>query len=324
MNIFRTLFGRGPAKHGRASAPSSSGPITADETTRRSGGRGSETPPPAERMSDTSPAGMVAAIGEALEACLLLLASAPGGEARVEDGITVAITRLPISDFNGMFRARLDPRLPEAEIDRRIGAAVAYVRSRGVPFSWWVMPDDQPPDVPARLVAHGFAPEGERPGMALDLARLGAEPPAPEGLAIEEVTDVEGLGEHTRLVAIGFGLPVELETAFRTLLQGLPFGPGSSLRYFLARERGEPVGTSLACLSERAAGIFNVITAPEARDKGVGAAVTHAALRAAREGGHRIAVLESSTMGYNVYRRLGFEEYGKIGHYAWSGEVDGK
>jgi ribosomal protein S18 acetylase RimI-like enzyme len=66
------------------------------------------------------------------------------------------------------------------------------------------------------------------------------------------------------------------------------------------------------------AGIFNVITVPEARGRGVGALVTDAALRVAREMGYRIAVLESSGMGYNVYRRLGFEEYGKIGHYMWS------
>jgi GNAT superfamily N-acetyltransferase len=276
----------------------------------------------AEILTDTSPAGMVAAIAEALEACFLLLATAPGGVARREGGITVAITRLPISDFNGVFRARLDPSLPDAEVDRRIGEVVASLRSRGVPFSWWVMPDDRPPDLRARLVAHGFSPDGERPGMAIDLEQLGPAPQPPNDTAIEEITDVAGLSEHTRLMAIGFGMPPALETAFRHLLQRLPFGPGTSMRYFLAHEHGQPVGTSLVVLSGRAAGIFNVITAPEARGRGVGTLVTDAALRAARAAGYRIVILESSSMGYNVYRRMGFEEYGKIGHYAWSGEAD--
>jgi ribosomal protein S18 acetylase RimI-like enzyme len=129
------------------------------------------------------------------------------------------------------------------------------------------------------------------------------------------------LGKHTRLLAIGFGMPPDLETAFRALVQGLPFGPGASVRYFLAHEHGQAVGTSLVVLSGRAAAIFNVVTIPEARGRGVGAAVTDAALRAAREAGYRIAVLESSPMGYNVYRRLGFAEYCKIGHYAWPGEA---
>jgi GNAT superfamily N-acetyltransferase len=171
------------------------------------------------------------------------------------------------------------------------------------------------------LVAQGFTPEGENPGMAIDLEQLGSAPLAPQGTAIEEITDLEGLREHTRLLAIGFDMPPQIEGAFWELMQGLPFGPGTSARCFLAYEQGQPIGTGVVCLSGRVAAIFDVITAPQARGKGVGTLVTDAALRAAREAGYRIAVLESSAMGYNVYRRMGFTEYGKIGHYAWSDQA---
>lgn len=273
----------------------------------------------AEFMTNTSSAGMVAAIAEGMAACFLLLA-APGGEWRTEDGVTAAITRLPLSDFNGVVRARLDPRLSDAEIGRRIDGVVTYLRSRGVPFGWWVMPDD-PPDLQARLIAHGFKYEGENPGMAIDLEQLGSARVALHETAIEEVINLEDLREHARLVAIGFDMPPEIEGAFWELMQGQPFGPGTSVRYFLAHEQGQPIGTSVVCLSGRAAGIFNVITVPQARGKGVGTLLTDAALRAAREAGYRIAVLESSPMGYNVYRRLGFAEYGKIGHFTWPDEA---
>lgn len=326
MNFLRKLFGRGTAQDSKASESSLSSPTTGptltDEALVSSGGSGLVAREMAEIMTDTSRAGMIAAIADGLEACFLLLATAPGGESRTTDGITVAITGLPFFIFNGVFRTRLDVRLPAPEIDRRIGEVVAYLRSRGVPFGWWMLPGDQPPDLRARLVTSDFAPAGDQPGMAIALDQLGPAPQTPKDVAVAEVTDVEGIGAHMRLVASGSSLPPELELAFLALLRRLPFGPGKPIRYFLAHEHGEPVGTSLIVLSGRAAGIFSVATAPQARGRGVGALVTDAALRAAREEGHRIAILESSQMGYNVYRRLGFEEYCQIGHYAWTGEVD--
>ena len=35
----------------------------------------------------------------------------------------------------------------------------------------------------------------------------------------------------------------------------------------------------------------------------------------ARERGYRVGVLESSELGYNVYKRLGFKDYGPIEQY---------
>jgi ribosomal protein S18 acetylase RimI-like enzyme len=276
----------------------------------------------AEMLTDTSPAGMRAAIGDVIETTFLLLATAPGGEARRTDGVTTAITGLPVSDFNGVFRTRLHPRLPSPEIDQRIAETLAYLRSRGVPFGWWRLPDDSPSDLHARLVATGLMPEGEQPAMAIDLEQPRPEPRMPKDVTVAEVTDQEGIGAHMRLAANGFGMPVEIEDAFRALVLALPYGPGTPLRYFLATERGEPIGTSLVVVSGGAAGIFNVATAPQARDRGVGTLVTDIALRVAREVGHRIAILETSSMGYHVYQRMGFGEYGTVGHYAWTGEAD--
>ena len=65
------------------------------------------------------------------------------------------------------------------------------------------------------------------------------------------------------------------------------------------------------------AGVYFVFTVPEARGQGLGAALTLAPLREARAMGYGIGVLGSSSLGYSVYRRLGFAEYCRIGIYEW-------
>ena len=51
--------------------------------------------------------------------------------------------------------------------------------------------------------------------------------------------------------------------------------------------------------------------------RGIGAAITLAALHEVRDLGYSVGVLGSSEVGYPVYRELGFEEYCRIGLYEW-------
>jgi GNAT superfamily N-acetyltransferase len=71
---------------------------------------------------------------------------------------------------------------------------------------------------------------------------------------------------------------------------------------------GAALATALALLSHGIAGIYWVGTRPEARGRGLGAAVTAAASRWAFERGAGAVVLQASREGEPVYRRLGFRE----------------
>jgi GNAT superfamily N-acetyltransferase len=65
------------------------------------------------------------------------------------------------------------------------------------------------------------------------------------------------------------------------------------------------------------AGIYFVMTIPEARRQGIGAAITLKALQEARELGFQTGVLGASSMGHSVYKSIGFKEYCRIGIYEW-------
>ena len=88
-------------------------------------------------------------------------------------------------------------------------------------------------------------------------------------------------------------------------------------RTYLALSNGNPVGTSQLFLSKGVAGIYHVTCIPEARGQGIGSAITLAPLLEARELGYRISILQASKQGFNVYRRLGFQDFGNLSVYLW-------
>jgi GNAT superfamily N-acetyltransferase len=173
----------------------------------------------------------------------------------------------------------------------------------------------RPPDLGRRLIAHGFEYGGDDIGMAVDLSALPHEVPVPDDFVIERVRDEAGLAAWVEALGSGFGEgPVEAEWVGE-MYRRLGFeGPW---RHYLGQLGEEPVATATSFFGAGVAGIYFVCTVERAWRRGIGAAVTLAALREAREMCYSTGVLGSSEMGYPVYRRLGFKEYCRIGLYEW-------
>ncbi|MGV9348325.1 GNAT family N-acetyltransferase [Streptomyces spiralis] len=69
---------------------------------------------------------------------------------------------------------------------------------------------------------------------------------------------------------------------------------------------GRMVGSTVVITAHGVAGIFLVHVAEAHRRRGIGAALTVAALRAGQESGMRSAALVASPAGEPLYRRFGF------------------
>ena len=78
------------------------------------------------------------------------------------------------------------------------------------------------------------------------------------------------------------------------------------VRLFTGRLDGRPVATSIAIRSGDVSGVYGVGTHESARRRGVGTAVTWAAVEAGRAWGCDTIVLQASDMGLPVYERMGF------------------
>lgn len=249
----------------------------------------------------------VRALDDAWRMLWRVAARVPPAECVITSDITMGTLHVPIPPLNGVTTTRFSPE----SADARITEVVAWYHERHMPCLWWVGPTDTPTDLAERLLARGFVEEeGTVPGMVANLDRLPDEP-GPPGIEVARVEEPTAYRETCDIMAAGFGLPLEVADAFERLAS-LGFEDDVSLRTFIARIDGRPVGTSLGVLGEGTVGIFNVATLPDARGRGVGRAVTLAAMRDAAEHGAGMAVLQSSPISHSVYERLGFDD---VAHY---------
>jgi len=266
-----------------------------------------EVPP----RTDLSDAGLIEAIRADQLAARITDPEIPV-EAHLDPDVSWAVA--PIADtFRNVV---LDARFEARDADRRIAEIKAGYAGVESGFVWWVAPSDTPADLGARLGTAGLTLEGNAPAMAADLADVPLDEPLPEGLEIVPVTDEATLAEFLTIVEAdwlewtgGEKTDIQrqtLEAFAREIPRRFPDEP-VPLRW-VGRADGMPVATSRVSLGGGAAGLYAILTLGSHRGRGFGRALTLAALRAAAGIGYRIAVLQSSDLGYGIYRKLGFRE----------------
>ena len=238
----------------------------------------------------------------------------PGGEFHRGSQLTWFLTGMPYLLFNGVLNACLPPD----HLDRRIARAVAPFAARELPMFWMTGPSTLPNDLGEHLLAAGLSDPGELVGMAADLSALSEDGPAPPELIIEAVRDLPMLDRWVSAFSLGFGYPADVGRSFFAVFAGLPLDARAPLTHYLGLVAGTPVATASAFLGAGVVGIYSVSTLPAWRRKGIGAAMTIAALRGARSLGYRIGILHAEPAGLRLYRQLGFREYCRLHPSVWS------
>ncbi len=221
-----------------------------------------------------------------------LVEHCPGAVQREFDGIFAFATGLPIGIFNGCIVAG-----PTATED--LDEGLDWIESLDVPYRLWVNEE---------LIGQR-APVALRRGMGQDLwlmpqmvLRPVPESPQPApGVISRAVSDGPSLDEYRGIYLQG---GMSDNVARRLFSDSLAFDP--EVQLVIASLGDRPVGTSLAIRTGDVAGVYAVETQRDARRRGVGRAATWAAVDAGRDWGCDTVVLQSSEMGFPMYRDMGF------------------
>jgi GNAT superfamily N-acetyltransferase len=217
---------------------------------------------------------------------------------------------IPHPWFNGV----LSSQLPEEGDDSFIEETIHYFRAQQVGmFTWWMEPHVNCSDWEPVLSRYGFTALTETPGLAVELQSLNEPARVVDGLQVRLVEEEELVHSWGATFTRGYGMPTEWEPAIHDI--ALKLGWDFPVRNYLGYWNGEPVATSSLFFGAGVAGIYNVSTLPKARGQGIGAALTLRPLQEARDMGYRIGILQSSAMGFNVYRQLGFRHLCQIEYF---------
>jgi GNAT superfamily N-acetyltransferase len=222
------------------------------------------------------------------------VALAVGGTVQRIDGLVLALTEIS------------DPQLNVALVERQPEDPPAALREAKRTFAehgfriGLDLPRRRHPDVERAAAGLGMVVGVSRPGMAATVSAL-APAASPPGVEISTLSPEDDLGDLWTMQATVFGMRPDAVRAY--------LGPSTlrapGIACFLARADGRAVSSSLAIEIDRSVGVFGVATLPDARGRGIGTAITAAAVDWARDRAD-LAWLQASKEGRPVYERMGF------------------
>lgn len=225
--------------------------------------------------------------------------SAAGATVVDGDRIRWFATGVDYEGLNGVFVA---PGTPAVLVS---GAVRAFDALR-VPALWHVAVE---PGAPPEPIARqpGVTWYEEEPLLVAPVRR--ADLPHVDRLSVIPAHGAAGIRTWVRLWSGRDSGPV-FDATVRARL-----GTGPAFVHLLAVLGGEPVGCAAVAVAGRAGEVQHVATDPAVRGRGIGTALTVAAMRALAARGVDTAVLTASPAGAGIYRRLGFRRVGAVRRY---------
>lgn len=223
-------------------------------------------------------------------------------------GVTASSTGLAVSLLNLALGSDFPAGTREQAIADEIETVKAFFIQRNVPWSWWMSPFPQPPDIGLRLEQQGliFDPP-PLPAMAAPLPAT--SPSIPAGINVWQAASQADLEAASQIRRIAFGFPEGVALTYFEDMATDWLNPTGPARLYLARlgNNGPPTAIGALIMGADLPGVYVMATLPEWGRQGLGRAILARILAQAAAESYSLIMLTAGEKGYPLYRQFGFE-----------------
>ncbi|MFX0081047.1 MAG: GNAT family N-acetyltransferase [Candidatus Hodarchaeota archaeon] len=183
------------------------------------------------------------------------------------------------------------------------------------PNGWTIGPLTKPDNLGLILEKNGFVNVYQQSGMAANLKDLKKKILDDSKLLVEIVDNEDSLKNWITVVSSVFGIKIDSELIIFLFLE-------PEVKFYIGNFKGKMVSALILYLSSGVAGLHAVSTLSEYRNRGFGLTISRAALIDALKNDYKVGVLQASSLGERVYRKLGFKKYCDIISYELSTQIN--
>lgn len=207
-------------------------------------------------------------------------------------------------------------RLNAASADRAIVEQIEYCRGLGLKMGWKLYEHDQPADLNARLLLHGFTADEEESVMALELNRAPAELLQPVSAGIRQIRDPELLRDVEAVETAVWGDDQSGIIAY--LGETMRDEPGK-MSVYAAYDGDLPVSAAWLLAEEGRpfASLWGGSTLAEYRKRGLYTALLAVRIQEALRRGAQFLTIDASPMSRPIVQRFGFRQITTACDYNW-------
>lgn len=213
------------------------------------------------------------------------------------------------SMFNIVCRTKQVPKNQKSLIKQIIDSY------QGRPFAWWLGPSFCNEGFIQALIESGFSKETDERVMIADLNDNYSSGIAENEFDIRPCQDLDQLRDFASIISMydenADDFYINDKILSDEIIKNNPL--------FICYVNDVPVTTGAIHFSGEIAGVFDLITNPDMRGRGVGTAMMKFMMRYSKKQGYKkICLSASSDSGYRIYEKLGFKTIGSYYCFEWS------